>query len=84
MQEHGGIQFPDSSIKLPQFSRPENIPHIKLPAAFISAARRRVTPGATHVATEDDTMLEVVNVVMNNIEDHLTITRMIRSNAKER
>ena len=73
MQARGNLGFPDNSVKLPEFSRPANIPHIKFPAAFISAASRsrgEALSGENGTMTSD-TIVEVVNVVMNNIEDYL-------------
>ena len=76
LQEDGGFRFPDSSIKLPHFSRPADIPHIKLSTAFISAARNREIPLRTNAMADGETMVKVVNVVMNNIEDYLTDATM--------
>lgn len=73
MQERGNLRFPDTSVKLPEFGRPADIPHITFPAAFISAAsrsRREALAGENGTMTSDTTV-EVVNVVMNNIEDYL-------------
>lgn len=73
LQAHGNLQFPDPSVKLPDFGRPANVPHISFPAAFFSAARRsrrEESPGVNGTV-KSDAMLEVVNVVMNNIEDYL-------------
>ena len=69
LQGRGNLRFPDASVKLPDFGRPANVPHIKFPAAFISAGRgfRREAP----LEDNDTTLVEVVNVVMNNIEDYL-------------
>lgn len=71
LHSRGSIQFPDASIKLPQFSRLASIPHIKLPTAFVSTARSRRSPFTVNETAERDTMVEVVHVVMNNMEDYL-------------
>ena len=73
MQARGNLRFPDNSVKLPEFSRPAYIPLVKFRAAFISAASRsrgEALSGENGTMTSD-TIVEVVNVVMNNIEDYL-------------
>ena len=74
LQSHDSIQFPDASVQLPQFSRPTSIPQIKLPFTFVSTARRKRETSTVNGTVEGDTMVEVVNVVMNNIEDYLPTT----------
>ena len=69
LQKRGHLQFPDASVKLPSFGRPTNIPQIKFPAAFISASTRSKMEAP--LETNGTTMVEVVNMVMNNIEDYL-------------
>ena len=81
LQKHGSLQFPDASIKLPHFGRPANIPHIKFPAAFISAARRTETPLGVNGTAKGDSV-EVVNTVMNNIEDYLPDAAMDDANER--
>ena len=71
LQSHDSIQFPDASVQLPQFSRPESIPQIKLPITFISTARHKRETSTVNETAEGDTVVEVVNVVMNNIEEYL-------------
>ena len=78
------MQFPDGSVKLPDFSRPANIPQIKLPAAIISASTRsrREAPIGVNGTTRSNTMVEVVNVVMNNMEDYLPDTAIDDENER--
>ena len=82
LHSHRSIQFPDASLQLPQFSRPASIPQIKLPNTFVSAARRKRATFTVNETAEGDTMVEVVNVVMNNIEDYLPAATTI--DGKER
>ena len=74
LQSRGNIQFPDASLQLPQFSRPESVPQIKFPFTFVSRARSKRVPLANNETAASDTIVEVVNVVMNNIEDYLPAT----------
>ena len=76
LQKRGHLQFPDGSVKLPDFGRPANIPQIKLPAALISASTRsrREAPLGVNGTASSNAMVEVVNVVMNNMEDYLPDT----------
>ena len=80
LQAHGNLKFPDASIRLPDFGRRANVPHINFPAAFFSAARRTRREESLEVngTVKSDAMLEVVNVVMNNIEDYLPADTAIK------
>ena len=84
LQAHGNLRFPDASVKLPNFGRPANIPHIKFPAAFISTVRRARREALLRVngTSRHDTMVEVMNVVMNNIEGYLPLAGI--DSAKDR
>lgn len=82
LQKHGSLQFPDASVKLLQFSTPANIPHIKLPTAFVSAAISREVPFGVNGMVESDKIIEVVNVVMDNMEDYLP--NVMRHDTEER
>ena len=82
VQKHGSIQFPDASVQLPQFSRPESIPQMKFPFTFLSGARSKRIPLAINETADGDTMIEVVNVVMNNIEGYLPATSTMNGGKK--
>ena len=84
LQKRGHLQFPDGSVKLPDFGRPANIPQIKLPAALISASTRsrREAPLGVNGTASSNAMVEVVNVVMNNMEDYLPDTAIDDENER--
>ena len=47
----GGFAFPGPGVQLPNFRRPENIPQIRFPSAFLFAAKG-VKPSGMQVVYE--------------------------------
>lgn len=73
-----GVQFPyGSSSTLSKFSRSKDVPLIKMPPAFIFAARGKKLPLGVNTTIEGATNMNtigVVNIVMNNVEEYLPDT----------
>ena len=75
LRMHASVQFPfGTPLNLSKFSRYiDDVPQIKMPPAFILAARGEGMRLEVNTITEDASkhMIGVVNMVMNNVEMYL-------------
>ena len=82
LRTHASVQFPfGTPLDLTKFSRSiDDVPQIKMPPAFILAAKGQELHLEVNTTTKDASkhMIGVVNMVMNNVEKYLDRTTQNR------